>query len=92
MENVSVGQPRTKRDIMNLKTTTGHSPTGHPPGTEQDKVRVLHRVTPFQDWPEVADPVEPLMRVAILDTESTGLDPQRDVVIPCHQRSSSSPD
>ena len=66
---------------MNIKTTAGQSPTGHQPGTEQDKVRVLHRVTPFREWPEVADPVEPLMNVAILDTESTGLDPKRDVVI-----------
>ncbi len=66
---------------MNIKITTGHSPTGQPPGTEDDKVRVLHRVTPFREWPEVADPVEPLMSVAILDTESTGLDPKHDVVI-----------
>jgi len=81
MENVSVGQPPTKRYIMNIKTTAGHSPTGHPPGTEEDQVRVLRRVTPFREWPEVVDPVEPLMSLAILDTESTGLDPKRDVVI-----------
>ena len=48
---------------------------------ENDQCISLWRVRPLENWPPIKDPVEPVMRLAVLDTESTGLDPTRDTVI-----------
>lgn len=46
-----------------------------------DQTCVLHRITPLQEWqpPVYAGPLH--MRVAVLDLETTGLDPQHDEII-----------
>ncbi|HAW37207.1 MAG TPA: hypothetical protein DCX71_14220 [Erythrobacter sp.] len=48
---------------------------------ENEKTCVLHRVTPLSDWrvPAYAGPLH--MKVAVLDLETTGLDPQHDEII-----------
>lgn len=48
---------------------------------QDDQCISLWRVKPLENWPTVKDPVTPVTRLAVLDTESTGLDPDRDVVI-----------
>lgn len=48
---------------------------------EGDQCIALRRVRPFDQWPKLENPVEPIRIIAVLDTETTGLDPDRDVVI-----------
>ncbi|WP_160600670.1 3'-5' exonuclease [Allopontixanthobacter confluentis] len=46
-----------------------------------DQCIALWRVRPFDQWPQLEKPIEPIRIVAVLDTETTGLDPDRDIVI-----------
>lgn len=46
-----------------------------------DQCIALWRVREFNNWPKLADPVEPFQTVAVLDTETSGLDPDRDKII-----------
>ena len=48
---------------------------------EIDQLRVLHRVKPLSEWRAPADAGPPLMTIAVLDTETTGFDPQYDELI-----------
>ena len=48
---------------------------------EEDQFRVLHRVKPLLDWHAPADAGPPFMKIAVLDTETTGFDPQYDELI-----------
>lgn len=57
---------------------TPPTPTDH---GEEDQFRVLHRVKPLLDWHAPADAGPPFMKIAILDTETTGFDPQYDELI-----------
>ncbi|MBD58511.1 MAG: hypothetical protein CL808_00075 [Citromicrobium sp.] len=47
----------------------------------EDQTRVLHRITPLSEWQAPADAGPPFMKVAVLDTETTGFDPQYDELI-----------
>lgn len=53
---------------MNRLTT----PTAHG-GDEQ--TRVLHRITPLEEWPPTANAGPPFMKIAVIDLETDGLDP-----------------
>jgi DNA polymerase III subunit epsilon len=44
-------------------------------------VRRLHRITPLEDWPPIEVPASDTARIAIVDLETTGFDPRRDVAI-----------
>ncbi len=57
------------------------STTSPPLSGADDKTRVLHRILPLDQWkaPEGAGPLH--MKVAVLDLETTGLDPQHDEII-----------
>src|SRR5690606_25272126 len=46
-------------------------------------IRILRRVQPLHNWPVLAEPEEPFIRVAALDFETTGFDPDCDVIIDC---------
>jgi len=55
--------------------------TSPPTSGADDGTRVLHRITPLDQWkaPEGAGPLH--TKVAVLDLETTGLDPQHDEII-----------
>ncbi|NIJ61144.1 exonuclease domain-containing protein [Qipengyuania flava] len=44
-------------------------------GGADDQIRVLHRITPLEDWQSPANARSPFMRIAVLDLETDGLDP-----------------
>ncbi len=66
---------------MNTQSNIRHSTVEALMQDHNDQCISLRRVTPLENWPTIKDPVEPVMRLAVLDTESTGLDPSRDKVI-----------
>lgn len=43
--------------------------------------RVLRQITPLAHWPVLSAPVEPTKIVAIIDSETTGFDPEEDAII-----------
>ncbi len=47
---------------------------------EVEQTRLLHRITPLTNWPTHTDG-DPLMKIAVLDLETTGLDPQHDQIL-----------
>ena len=57
------------------------STTSPPLSGAHDEIRVLHRIKPLDQWeaPKGAGPLH--MKVAVLDLETTGLDPQYDEII-----------
>lgn len=57
------------------------STTSPPLSGADDETRVLHRIAPLDQWkaPKGAGPLH--MKVAVLDLETTGLDPQYDEII-----------
>tara|TARA_B100000378_G_scaffold261776_1_gene243390 strand:+ start:838 stop:1914 length:1077 start_codon:yes stop_codon:yes gene_type:complete len=48
---------------------------------EEDQIRVINRVIPLSKWQVPADAGPPFMKIAVIDTESTGFDPQYDELI-----------
>ena len=48
---------------------------------EEDQTRVLHRITPLSEWQPPANAGPPFMKIAVIDTESTGFDLQFDELI-----------
>lgn len=59
---------------------------GRPPGERRDvaptdEVRILRPVEGRDHWPRQAPAALPIKRVAVLDTETTGIDPLRHTVI-----------
>ncbi|WP_086620033.1 3'-5' exonuclease [Erythrobacter tepidarius] len=46
-----------------------------------DNVRVLRRIARLDDWPKMGDPDRPGMTIAVVDTETEGLDPDSDQII-----------
>ena len=66
-----------------MNTTTTDAPAGAPAcacASDTDR-RVLHRVRHPSDLPVTDHPVEPIRTVALIDTETTGLDTATDAVI-----------
>ena len=57
------------------------STTSPPLSGADDETRVLHRIAPLDQWeaPQGAGPLH--LKVAVLDLETTGLDPQYDEII-----------
>lgn len=53
---------------MNTPTTPG-------PG-DDDQTRVLHRITPLQQWQAPTNAGPPLRKIAVIDLETDGVDPQ----------------
>ena len=54
------------------------------PGVNQndiDYTRTLRRITPLSEWHAPSDAGPPLMKIAVIDTETTGFDPQYDELI-----------
>ena len=43
--------------------------------------RILHKITSLSEWPSIADPVDPVTTIAVIDCETTGFDPDDDVII-----------
>ncbi|MDA9918527.1 3'-5' exonuclease [Erythrobacter sp.] len=43
--------------------------------------RVLRTITPLAEWPKVSDPAQPTRLVAVIDSETTGFDPDEDAII-----------
>lgn len=66
---------------MNTQSDIRHAAVEALMHDDNDQCISLWRVRPLENWPTIKDPVEPVMRLAVLDTESTGLDPTRDTVI-----------
>ena len=52
-----------------------NTPTTPDPG-DDDQTRVLHRITPLQQWQPPTSAGPPLMKIAVIDLETDGLDPQ----------------
>lgn len=50
-------------------------------GTDDDQTRVLRRITPLQEWQPPASASPPFTEIAVIDLETTGLDPQYDEII-----------
>lgn len=50
-------------------------------GTDDDQTRVLRRITPLQEWQPPASASPPFTEIAVIDLETTGLDPQHDEII-----------
>ncbi len=44
-------------------------------GGDHDQTRVLHRITPLQEWQRSANSGSPFMKIAVIDLETDGLDP-----------------
>lgn len=55
-------------------------PPAAPPGAEET-TRILHRITPLAEWQAPERAGEPDMTIAVIDLETTGLDPQYDEII-----------
>jgi DNA polymerase-3 subunit epsilon len=60
-----------------------HTPAGAPShaGTHDPNIRILRRVSTLEDYPVTEACAGPVRRVALIDTETTGTDPQVDEVI-----------
>ena len=43
--------------------------------------RVLRKIAPLNAWPKTSDLVEPIRTIAVLDCETTGVDPDEDSII-----------
>lgn len=59
--------------MTNTKNTT-------PLPGEGEQTRLLHRITLLSDWPTITYS-DPLMKIAVIDLETTGLDPQVDDIL-----------
>lgn len=59
-----------------MKLLTNLAPSG-----DDDQKRVLHRITSLSEWQTPANACRPFMKIAVIDTESTGFDPQYDELI-----------
>lgn len=47
----------------------------------EDNVRILRRIARLDDWPVMGDPDRPGLTIAVVDTETEGLDPDSDQII-----------
>jgi len=64
-----------------INDNSGGTAVGRLMSDEQDQCIALWRVRPLDQWPSLDDPVKPIRTIAVLDTETTGLDPIRDTII-----------
>ena len=48
---------------------------------DDDQIRVLHRITPLQGWHPPSNPRPPFMKIAVIDLETDGLDPQYNEIL-----------
>lgn len=52
------------------------------PGDDgSDQTRTLRRITPLSEWQPPADAGPPYMKIAVLDLETNGFDPQHDEIL-----------
>ena len=54
---------------------------GHPAGSGDPNIRILHRVLPLSDFPLAPRAQGPIRKIALIDTETTGTDPLVDEAI-----------
>ena len=67
---------------MNDTVTTMPSSAAEPPGQNtEERVRSLRRITALDDWPVLDHPVLPIRTIAVIDTETDGLDNRNDNII-----------
>jgi DNA polymerase-3 subunit epsilon len=52
-----------------------NTPTTPAARGEDDQTRVVHRITPLQEWQPPANGGPPFMKIAVIDLETDGLDP-----------------
>ena len=66
-----------------MTTESSNAPLGanKPARGSQELVRSLRRITEVEDWPVLERPIEPLMTIAVVDTETDGLDGRCDTVL-----------
>ena len=67
---------------MNDTVTTTPSSAAEPLGANtEERVRSLRRITTLDDWPVLDRPVLPIRTIAVIDTETDGLDNRIDNII-----------
>lgn len=67
---------------MNDTVTTKPSGAAKPPGVNtEERVRSLRRITALDDWPVLDRPALPIRTIAVIDTETDGLDNRNDNII-----------
>lgn len=57
-----------------------NTPSTPAPG-DDDQTRVLHRITPLQLWQPPTNAGPPFMKIAVIDLETDGLDPQYNEIL-----------
>ena len=65
---------------LNIAGSGAAGPEPSPPGGDWD-IRILRRVGRLEDFPLATDPVAPIRHVAVVDVETTGIDPLLHQVI-----------
>jgi DNA polymerase-3 subunit epsilon len=67
---------------MNDTVTTKPSSADEPPSLDpEERVRSLRRITALDDWPVLGRPALPIRTIAVIDTETDGLDNRNDNII-----------
>ena len=67
---------------MNDTVTTKPSSTAEPPGLNREvRVPSLRRITALDDWPVLVHPALPIRTIAVIDTETDGLNNRADNII-----------
>ncbi len=67
---------------MNDTVATTPSSAAEPPGlAPEERVRSLRRITALEDWPVLDRPTLPIMTIAVIDTETDGLNNRADNII-----------
>lgn len=65
----------------NTPTAAGNEPNGNEGSQPQEEHRILTPVRQREDWAKTVESHQPLRRITVLDTETTGLDWRRHSII-----------